>query len=137
MFKIGIIALGLLGLSGCVAHSHTGGSASVHTHTRIVTEPVATARPLRPSVNHYWVAAHYRNGVYIQGRWVYRAPNRTYTYSFGGVGQPLIQNRSAHSHPHRHNQRAYRRVWVPGHYVGRGQNRRWVPGHYERRPVRR
>ena len=130
MFRIGIIALGFLGLSGCVAHSHTGGTASVHTHTRVVTVPAANARPVRPSANHYWIAAHYRNGIYIQGRWVYRAPNRTYTYSFGSVGQPLVQSRPSPT-------ATTRRVWVPGHYVGRGPNRRWVPGHYERRPVRR
>jgi hypothetical protein len=134
MFRIGIIALGLLGLSGCAAHSHTG-TASVHT--RVVTVP-ATSRPARPSANHYWVAAHYNGGIYIQGRWVYRAPARTYTYSFGSVGQPLIRpTRPPASHRDRHpNRPAHTKVWVPGHYEGRGANRRWVPGHYVRRPAR-
>lgn len=117
MFRIGIIALGLLGLSGCAAHGHAG-----VTSPSVTVHPSTYQRPARPGPNYYWVNAHFSGGVFISGRWVYRAPTVVRVV-------PRATPRP-NARPHAHNNR----VWVPGHYVGHGPNRRWVPGHYKPRP---
>jgi hypothetical protein len=62
--------------------------------------------------SHHWVyvSGHYRNGVWVQSRWV--------------------KKRGTHPHAHKHN-------WhrIPGRWVGHGINRHWVNPHWENNRV--
>ena len=118
MTKFVTLALVALASVGCVAHSHA------HTnHGHVATSVTYSAqvdvynRNARPGMYYVWVPARYNNhGILVRGHWAYRPPVQ--------VTNPRAYPNGPAASPHAN------RVWVPGHYAGRGANRHWVPGRW-------